>query len=124
MTPASQNLPKTIMAFLYLAVLILGVLIFIAPPAIFPDPANGYHDMRSMQLGGGFNRLITPDADAHTKNTSELLTWWSPGQYLVPYAFKLIFGVITGQASALSITLSQLLGLACFYAFFKKVGFS
>jgi hypothetical protein len=124
MMTANQNLPKTIMTFLYLVVIVLGILIFIAPPAIFPDPANGFHVMRSMQLGGGFNHLVSPDADDLTKNTSEFLTWWSPGQYLVPYTFKLIFGVNTGQASALTITLCQLLGLAGFYAFFKKIGFT
>ncbi|MFB9844087.1 hypothetical protein [Mucilaginibacter ginsenosidivorans] len=124
MITAYQNLPKAIMAFLYLAVIVLGIMIFIAPPSIFPDPANGFRVMRSMQLGGGFNRLITPDADNLTKNTSEFLTWWSPGQYLVPYTFKLLIGVNTGQASALTITLCQLLGLGGFYAFFKKIGFS
>ena len=105
-------------------VVILGVLIFLAPPALFPDPADGFKVMRSMEMGGRFNQLVSPDQDDLTKNTTEFLTWWSPGQYMVPYAFKLIFGVNTGQAAALTITLCQLLGLWGFFRFFKKIGFS
>jgi hypothetical protein len=80
--------------------------------------------MQSMERGGPFNCLVTPDQADLSKNTSDFLTWWSPGQYLVPYAFKLVFGINTGQATALTITLCQLIGLAGLYAFFKKIGFT
>jgi hypothetical protein len=119
-----QQIPRIIMGVLFVIVAILGILLFIAPPSLFPDPANGFMVMRSMEMGGGFNLMITPDQDDISKNTSEFLTWWSPSQYLVPYAFKLLFGINTGQASALTITFCQLLGLAGFYTFFKKIGFT
>ncbi|MGZ3929380.1 MAG: hypothetical protein ACXVJG_20640 [Mucilaginibacter sp.] len=121
---SQQHLPRTIMGAIFAIVMVLGILLFIAPPAVFPDPANGFMVMRSMEMGHGFNLMIRPDQDDITKNTTEFLTWWSPGQYLVPYGFKLLFGVNTGQASALTISLCQLLGLAGFYAFFKKIGFT
>lgn len=105
-------------------IIVLGVLIFLAPPALFPDPADGFKVMRSMEMGGGFNQWVTPNPDDLTKNSTQFLTWWSPGQYMVPYTFKLILGVNTGQAAALAITLCQLLGLWGFYKFFKKIGFS
>ena len=112
------------MGILFAIVVILGILSFIAPPSLFPDPTNGFLVMRSMELGGQFNMMVTPDQGDFSKNTSEFLTWWSPGQYLVPYAFKVMLGVNSGQASALTILLCQLLGLAGFYSFFKKVGFT
>lgn len=112
------------MTSLFTLVVTLGILSFIAPPSLFPDPANGFLVMRSMEMGGKFNMMVTPDQDDFSKNASEFLTWWSPGQYLVPYAFKLVFGVNTGQASALTVLLCQLLGLSGFYYFFKKVGFT
>jgi len=119
---------KDFAQLLVLSILILtcalGVLSFIAPPSLFPDPTNGFLVMRAMELGGKFNMTLTPDQADFSKNTSEFLTWWSPGQYLVPYAFKLMFGVNSGQASALTVLLCQLLGLSGFYAFFKKVGFT
>ena len=124
MLTSKQHIPKIIIWTLCTLVVILGILLFIAPPSVFPDPANGFLVMRSMEMGGGFNLAITPSQDDISKNTSEFLTWWSPGQYLVPYSFKLLFGVNTGQASALTITLCQLLGIAGFYALFKKIGFT
>ena len=75
-------------------------------------------------MGGGFNRMITPNQDNISKNDSQFLTWWSPGQYLVPYVIKLITGLNTGKATALVITLFELSGLAGFYVFFKKIGFT
>src|SRR6201992_32627 len=120
----NQNLSRIIIGGLFTIIVVLGILLFINPPALFPDPANGFQVMRAMEMGGGFNLMISPDQDDISKNTSEFLTWWSPGQYLVPYAFKSLFGFNTGRASAVTITLCQLLGLAGFYSFFKKIGFT
>lgn len=120
----NQSLHTAILLFVFAVVIVLGVLSFISPASIFPDPANGFQVMRSMELGGPFNQLISPSQDNIAQNTSLFLTWWSPGQYLVPYTFKVIFGVNTGQASALTVTLCQLSGLAGLYVFFKKIGFS
>jgi hypothetical protein len=123
--PAEKpNLSRIIIGAIFTIVLVLGVLLFLSPPSVFPDPANGFNVMRSMEMGGGFNRLISPDQEDISKNTTQFLTWWSPGQYLVPYAFKTLFGLNTGQASAIAITLCQLLGLAGFFIFFKKIGFT
>ncbi|WP_183578571.1 hypothetical protein HDF18_22300 [Mucilaginibacter sp. X5P1] len=102
----------------------LGIMIFIDPPSIYPDPSHGFQVLRSMQMGSKFNMLVSPNQDNISKNNSDFLTWWSPGQYLIPYWFKLLFGLNTGRASALLIILFQLSGLAGFYCFFKKIGFT
>lgn len=117
-------LSRIIPGIVYVIVVILGIFLFFAPPSLFPDPANGFHVMRSMQMGAGFNQLTSPDQSDITQNASEFLTWWSPGQYLAPYAFKLLFGLNTGQATAIVITICQLLGLTGLLAFFRKIGFS
>ena len=116
--------PRTIMAVLAAVTVVLGIMIFIAPPSLFPDPANGFNVMRCMEMGGRFNFLTSPDQDDISKNIAKFLTWWSPGQYLVPYLFKLLLGINTGQACALTITLCQLSGLYGFYFFFKRIGFT
>jgi hypothetical protein len=105
-------------------VLLMGIMVFLVPPSIFPDPSWGFQVMRSMQKGGGFNLLISPDPANISKNISPFLSWWSPGQYLVPYFFKSIFGINSGHASALTVSLCNLSGLAGFYFFFKKIGFT
>lgn len=107
-----------------LLTLILGILILINPPSFFPDPSHGFQVMRSMQMGGPFNTLIAPDQDDISKNTSLYLTWWSPGQYLVPMLFQSVLGMNTGHATALAIMLFELSGILSFYYFFKKIGFT
>jgi len=104
--------------------LVMGIMIFIYPPSVYPDAARGFGVMNSMQKGGSFNMLTSPNPDDISKNVSQFMTWWSPGQYLVPYFFKSIFGLNTGQASAVAITLLELSGLLGFYYFFKKTGFT
>ena len=101
----------------------MGVMIFVYPPSVFPDASHGFQVMRSMEMGGGFNRLVVPSQDDINKNTSQFLTWWSPGQYLVPYGIKLL-GFDTGHAIALAISLLELSGLLGLYLFFKKIGFT
>jgi len=123
--PANKNyFYKIILLVLTLLVLITGMVVFLTPSAIFPDPSWGYQVMRAMQMGGGFNLLFSPDPANLAKNITPFLSWWSPGQYLVPYLFKLVLGINTGQASALTSTLCTLCGLAGFFYFFKKLGFT
>jgi hypothetical protein len=118
------RLHQIILSAIGLLMLVMGVLLFFAPPAVFPDPSWGLQVMRSMEMGGSFNSLTSPDQGDIAQNYSEYLTWWSPGQYLVPYFFKLVFAVNTGQALAITVALGEIFGLAGLYVFFKKVGFS
>jgi hypothetical protein len=118
------GLYKKILTGILIMVLAMGIMILIVPPSLYPDPSWGFQVMRAMQLGGGFNLLPAPDQDNIAKNTSEFLTWWSPGQYLVPYVFKSVLSINTGHASAITITLCQLSGLAGLYCFFRKIGFT
>jgi len=118
------GLSRLILIIIGIVALAMGIMIFVYPSAVYPDPAHGFQVMRSMEMGGKFNMITSPDQSDISKNTSAFLSWWSPGQYLVPYFFKLLFGLNTGQASALTVTIFELSGLAGFYFFFKKIGFN
>lgn len=113
-----------ILSVAFIITLMMGVLCYIAPPAVFPDPGWGFQAMRSMEHGGGFNLIIGPDQGDVAKDVSKYLTWWSPGQYLVPYFFKNLLHISTARASVITIVVSYLLGLTGLFAFFKKVGFT
>jgi hypothetical protein len=102
----------------------MGILVWLIPPSIFPDPSWGFQVMRSMQMGGAFNLISSPNPDDISKTTATFLSWWSPGQYLVPYFFKIIAGINSGHAVVLTIVLGNLCGLTGFYFFFKKAGFT
>lgn len=115
---------RIILIVLGLLVLVMGIVLFFIPPALFPDPANGFNVLRSMSHGSSFNVLTAPDQSDISQSYDEFITWWSPGQYLVPYFFKLVGGINLGQATSLTVALAQLAGLAGFYKFFKKIGFT
>ena len=91
---------------------VLGLLLFIAPSSIFPDPGWGFLVMRSMQRGAHFNTLVSPNPDNITLDQEKFLSWWSPGQYLAPYFFQTVLRLTTGKAVAVTIFLCSLLGLA------------
>jgi hypothetical protein len=120
----ANNRYRLILGGALVITIVLGVLILRCPPALFPDPSWGFQVMRSMQLGGGFNLAISPDQGNIAQNTTGYLTWWSPGQYLLPYFFKSIFGINAGRSAAVTILFCDVLGLWGFYSFFRKVGFS
>lgn len=123
---ASENkrLTRLILILVVLVTLTLGIISWLNHPALYPDPSWGFQVLRGMQMGGGFNQLTMPNQDDVSQNTSEFLTWWSPGQYLIPYLFKAIFHLNYGQATIVTTLVCELLGLAGFYVFFKKAGFS
>lgn len=104
--------------------LVLGVLLFIAPPSIFPDPGWGFEVMRCMQRGGHFNTLVSPDPHNIALDHGDFLSWWSPGQYLIPYLLQTVLWLNTGRAVALTVALCSLLGLAGYYKLFTRLGFT
>lgn len=122
--PTERNLPKIVLIAAVVITVLMGLALFMVPPAIFPDPSWGFQVMRSMQMGGGFNMLVSVSQDDVSKNISEYLTWWSPGQYMVPYLFVKEMRLSMGHAAALTITLCGLTGIAGFYAFFRKICFT
>ena len=120
----SNGLHKFILLIAGSFIFVLCVILFYIPPALFPDPAMGFQVLRCMNLGSGFNTFISPDQSDISQNYSEFLTWWSPGQYLVPNLIKLFLNINLGQAIAITVAVCELSGLAGLYYFFKKAGFS
>src|ERR1700735_5003586 len=107
-----------------LVVLVIGIVLFFIPPALFTDPSQGFQVLQSMQHGSGFNNLVSPDQGDISQNYTQFLTWWSPGQYLVPYFFQLITGLNLAHGIVIATVLAEFLGLAGLYYFFKKIGFT
>jgi len=121
---ATNNQAKLLLALIGVCTLVAGVLIFIHPPAIFPDPAWGFKVLRSMQRGSGFNILAGPDHANIAAQNYGFMSWWSPGQYLVPYFFSSLFGISISKGTVIAIVICSLSGLAGLYLFFKNLGFT
>jgi hypothetical protein len=97
--------------YLPLSVLIiLFILSLYIPPMINPDSGIGFLVLRNMLEGGAFNTLTAPDPTNITKDVVTFLTWWSPGQYLVPGSF-IWLGADYGLAVSLTGLFATFIGV-------------
>jgi hypothetical protein len=96
---------------LLLIPIILFLLSLYIPPTIVSDSAAGFLALRNMLGGGAFNSITTPDPANICNDVVTFLTWWSPGQYLVPGSFILL-GTSYGLALSLTTLIATLIGVA------------
>jgi hypothetical protein len=115
---------KSILSFLALTLVALGVLLLVNPAAVFPDAAWGFQVLRSMRGGSAFNIINYVSQQNVADNWSEFKSWWSPGQYLVPAFFSKVLSLNIGQGASVTTIICQFSGLAGLYCFFTKAGFS
>lgn len=112
--------PSSTLLFVIGALLILSlsVVSIISPPVIMSDPGSGFYDLFNFEAGGDFMKhlvLQAPDAD---KCTQEMTTWWSPGQWVVPWLFMKI-GFSLGHATVATVMLASIAGLFGWYEFYR-----
>jgi hypothetical protein len=94
---------------LLVPVALFTISLFVRPQMTF-DTAQGFIVLRNMLAGGAFNYLPTPDPANIARDTETFLTWWSPGQYLVPGVF-VAFGASYGLAMSLTTLMATLIGV-------------
>lgn len=99
--------PALIAAFAICGV--LGGISLLVPPFINADSGHGFLAWRGTVLGA-VNSIIAPDPANISLDTVSLLTYLSPGQYLVPGAISLL-GLPLGIAMTLTVALSLLASL-------------
>jgi len=97
----------------YLPFLFPTILFFASlyiPPMIFIDSSAGFLALRSMLEGGAFNSVTAPDPANIANDVKIFLTWWSPGQYLVPGGF-IWLGTSYGLAVSLTALIATITGV-------------
>ena len=108
-----QNIPHSSYRFVSI-LLIVPIVLFIASQFIRPvmvfDTAQGFMALRSMLAGGPFNYVSSPDPANIANDVKTFLTWWSPGQYLVPGVFVWI-GMNDGLAISLTAMIAAIIGV-------------
>src|SRR6516164_3406228 len=95
--------------------LLVPIVLFLAslyiPPTIISDSGAGFLALRGMFEGGPFNSISTPDPADIANDVVTYLTWWSPGQYLVPGSF-IWLGARYDLAVSLTTLIATLIGVA------------
>lgn len=106
------------------ALIIAIVSCLLVSVSTFPDPGWGFLTWKNMLHGGGFNMLPEPDPDNIAKNTYTFLTWWSPGQYLVPGSIASFIGIKIGWGMVLTSIIFTVSGVVGCYFLFGKLQFN
>jgi hypothetical protein len=93
----------------------IGLLV---PPSMSHDAGWGVQELRTRAGGGPINSIISPDAADISRDRVSRITWWSPGQYMVPGVFTLL-GLRLGVALSLTAGVSLLCCLLGWIQFAK-----
>jgi hypothetical protein len=117
------TLPKLAIYLLLSVPIILFIVSLYVPPTMIPDSGVGFFVLRHMLEGGAFNTFTTPDASNIAEDTVIFLTWWTPGQYLVPGAFVWL-GVNYGLALSLTSLVATVIGIVGWIQLARSFGVS
>jgi hypothetical protein len=94
--------------------LLIPIVLFLSslyiPPRIFIDSQIGFLAFRSMLEGGQFNTITAVSPYNIADDDGIFLTWYSPGQYLVPGVFVWL-GTNYGLALSLTALVATIVGL-------------
>jgi hypothetical protein len=95
--------------------LIVPIILFLVslyiPPTMVSDSGVGFLALRNMFGGGAFNTVATPDPTNIANDVVTFLTYWSPGQYILPGLF-IWLGTSYGLAVSLTTVMATLIGVA------------
>ena len=101
-------------AFACYVPLLVPIVLFIVSLSIRPtmnfDSGYGFLALRSMLDGGEFNAVPVPDPADIGVDRATFLSWWTPGQYLVPGLFVWL-GTDYGIAVSLTTLIATLVGV-------------
>jgi hypothetical protein len=89
-------------------ILFLGSLYI--PPTMISDSGAGFLALRNLLEGGAFNYFRAPDPANIANDVVTFMTWWSPGQYLMPGIF-IWLGTSYGIALSLTTLIATLIGV-------------
>ena len=115
---------RLLWAGVFTALLIAGVSCLWVSVSTFPDPGWGFLTWKNLQQGGGFNLLPEPNPKNIATDTLTFLTWWSPGQYLVPGGIASFIGIKLGWAMAITSILFTVSGVCGCYFLYDKLRFN
>jgi hypothetical protein len=100
---------KLLLSFLILVIIIYILVILKFNITVFhSDPINGFLALKGSILNGRFNFVPSYSLNNLIDLDYSFLTWWSPGQYLIPYTLSWISGLTFIMGIKITIILSIL----------------
>ncbi|MBX9945913.1 MAG: hypothetical protein K2Y40_17675 [Reyranella sp.] len=119
-TPASVP----VLCFVLIAILTLAFtcVSIVVRPAMYSDSGWGFYGWDAGQRTPAFNTSQPPDPADISKDVTRFMTTWTPGQHVLPGLLEQL-GLSLGLAMALVTALFSILGLAGWFALYRRFGF-
>ncbi len=128
MKQPEQVSDKRVNGFLFFSV--LAVLFYYlqsigsGPYTLFhSDPLNGFLALKNWEAGGAFNYLESVRATDISFTNREFLTWWSPAQYLIPFALRSLLHLGFIESVKATVMLGLLIFIPGVIYLFRYFGF-
>lgn len=109
-----------------LACILCGLLTIVSalvPPSMYSDSGWGMLEWRTLANGGPVSTIVAPDPADISRDRADFMTWWSPGQHLIPGALT-VLGLRLGSALSITAGLSLLCCLLGWIRVLKHFAFS
>lgn len=116
--PTGRSFPLIVLTVVVILAYAIGGLR--APSLMDYDPAIGFMVWKSMESGAPFNHLQSVSHSDLSRDESQFMATYSPGQYLIPAGFTRL-GVSLRTAVWLTTVLTGGLGLLGYYLLFRKI---
>lgn len=94
---------------------------FFAPPVLNTDSASGFLVWESKAAGGPWNSRVAPDPANLGLDRAEFLSWWSPGQWMLPGLLQAT-GLTWCKAALIVTLLATTLGILGAWRLGRRAG--
>jgi hypothetical protein len=118
-----ENTAKFLPFLVGLIVLVYCINLLVLGSATFADSLRGFEILSQYREGAPFNTLNYPSVSR--PDFSFYVAWWSPGQWVLPYALMKLFTIFNFQVlQACCIIPCLSLSLIAYHKLFRRMGFS
>lgn len=106
-------------------IIVTGTFIYslIVPPILNMDTYDGFSAMHAYQYyNAPFNHYLSVDPNDISRCYYKFLGWFTPGQYVLPWALNFLTGWTIGTCSVVVCYLSWISGMVGFSVLFRALG--
>src|ERR1700704_1664986 len=108
---------------LLIVVLLPGIYCFLSPLILSTDSVCGFLAYKGSMQTGSFNVVTTVSEHDINQFRNEFVSWWSPGQWMVPGLINYVTGTRLGIACIITTVLFSVAGILGYYRVFNYYGF-
>lgn len=117
-----NHLFSIVLAFILILVFLYSLTSFSISPTVGSDSGYGFLVLKSMNAGYSFNCMVVPNPNDISKDSEVFLSWWSPGQYIIPGLINKYLNNL-GLSISITVIIFSAAGLWGLYKLYRLLQF-